>query len=208
MKNSKYILIALVLVCFSFFNMNNIIAANLPSSSSEKIKNNVENSTKYMLKKSGKAASTKSVVNVAQVNNAEKPKTYFYIPVKSLDLVNNPNAYLHKRVRLSAKFDKFSSLGLDYKPAFRSSDKYITFLIRRDDCSNDVPLSELKNIMKREIAEKYIDLETDDVIEYSGLVFSNALGDVWLDVENFRIVSSKQKKDTASAAENSSEKAK
>ena len=47
--------------------------------------------------------------------------------------------------------------------------------------------------MKREMAEKYIDLETDDVIEYSGLVFSNAIGDAWLDVEEFKIISSKAK---------------
>ena len=118
---------------------------------------------------------------------------YTYSPAKALDIVNNPNAYLNKRVTIKAKFDKFSSLGLDYKPALRSSEKYITFLIRRDDAQNDIPLSELKNFMKREMAEKYIDLETDDVIEYSGLVFSNALGDAWLDVEEFKIISSKAK---------------
>lgn len=118
---------------------------------------------------------------------------YTYSPAKALDIVNNPNAYLNKRVTIKAKFDKFSSLGLDYKPALRSSEKYITFLIRRDDAQNDIPLSELKNFMKREMAEKYIDLETDDVIEYSGLVFSNALGDAWLEVEDFSIISSKAK---------------
>ena len=117
-------------------------------------------------------------------------------PVKPLALVNNPNAYLNKKVKITATFDKFSSLGLDYKPALRSSEKYITFLIRRDDAQNDIPLSELKNFMKREMAEKFIDLETDDVIEYTGFVFSNALGDVWLDVESFKIVSSKSKQKT------------
>ena len=50
--------------------------------------------------------------------------------------------------------------------------------------------------MKRELAEKYIDLETDDVVEYSGLVFSTALGDAWLEVEDFKIISSKAKKQT------------
>ncbi len=123
----------------------------------------------------------------------EQPVTYTYVSVKPLDLVQNPNAYLNKRVKIRAKFDKFSSLGLDYKPALKSSEKYISFLIRRDDAQNDIPLSELKNFMKREMAEKYIDLETDDVIEYSGLVFSNALGDAWLEVEEFKIISSKAK---------------
>ncbi|MBR1943419.1 hypothetical protein IJ843_06760 [bacterium] len=121
----------------------------------------------------------------------KEPVTYTYTAVKPLDLVKNPNAYMNKRVKITGKFDKFSSLGLDYKPAMRSSEKYIAFLIRRDDAQNDIPLSELKNFMKREMAEKYIDLETDDLIEYSGLVFSNALGDAWLDVEEFKIISSK-----------------
>ncbi len=140
-------------------------------------------------------AATSAVTKQEAVKTEVKQETvsYTYTPVKALDLVKNPNAYLNKRVKITAKFDKFSSLGLDYKPALRSSEKYIAFLIRRDDAQNDIPLSELKNFMKREMAEKHIDLETDDVIEYSGLVFSNALGDVWLDVEEFKIISSKAK---------------
>lgn len=129
----------------------------------------------------------------AVTTTTTKPTNYNYITVNSLDLVKNPNLYLNKRVKIVAKFDKFSTLGLDYKPAMRSSEKYITFLIRRDDAKNDIPLSELKNFMQREKAEKFIDLESDDLIEYSGLVFSNALGDVWLDVEDFKILNSKSK---------------
>lgn len=141
------------------------------------------------------SAPDKKAVTTNSKNSAQlaKPVTYTYTPVKALNLVQNPSAYLNKRVKITAKFDKFSSLGLDYKPAMRSSEKFITFLIRRDDAQNDIPLSELKNFMKRETAEKFIDLETDDVVEYSGLVFSNALGDVWLEVENFKIISSKSK---------------
>lgn len=128
-----------------------------------------------------------------QMSDEKTEVKYVYTPAKALDIVANPNAYLNKRVKITAKFDKFSSLGLDYKPALRSSEKYIAFLIRRDDATNNIPLSELKNFMKREMAEKYIDLETDDVIEYSGLVFSNALGDAWLEVEEFKIITSKTK---------------
>ncbi len=137
----------------------------------------------------------KSDVKATPKTSEQKP-TYTYTPVNALTLVKNPNVFLNKRVKITAKFDKFSSLGLDYKPAMKSSDKYITFLIRRDDAQNDIPLSELKNFMKRELAEKYIDLETDDVIEYSGLVFSTALGDAWLEVEDFKIISQKAKKQT------------
>lgn len=115
-------------------------------------------------------------------------------PTKSLDIIANPTKYLNKRVKIKAKFDKFSTLGLDYKPAFRSSDKYITFLIKREDVvDHTVPLSEMKNFLERSIAEKYIDLKPGDEIEYCGTVFSNALGDAWIDVEKFTVLSQKSK---------------
>lgn len=112
-----------------------------------------------------------------------------YEPANSLSIVVNPTKYLNKHVKITAKFDKFSTLGLDYKPAFRSSEKYITFLIKRDDVINHtVPLSEMKNFLKKEIAEKYIDLNAGDIIEYKGTVFSDALGDAWIDVEDFKVL--------------------
>lgn len=117
-----------------------------------------------------------------------------YTEAKPLDIVANPTKYLNKQVKINAKFDKFSTLGLDYKPAFRSSEKYISFLIKRDDVINHVvPLSEMKIFMKRDTAEKYIDLEPGDIVEFDAYVFSNALGDPWLEVENFRVLSSKSK---------------
>ena len=88
---------------------------------------------------------------------------------------------------MKAKFDKFSTLGLDYKPAFKSSDDYISFLIRRDDSAHDIPLSEMKLFLKRTEAEKFIDLKTDDEIEIKGVVFSDALGDVWIDVKQLTV---------------------
>lgn len=117
-----------------------------------------------------------------------------YPLVNSLDIVANPTKYLNKKVRIKAKFDKFSTLGLDYKPAFKSSEKYITFLIKRSDVTDHtIPLSELKNFLPRDIAEKYIDLKSGDEIEYSGVVFSNALGDAWIDVEKFSVLTQKPK---------------
>lgn len=118
----------------------------------------------------------------------------YYEPVRALDVVANPAKYLNKRIKIKAKFDKFSTLGLDYKPAFKSSEKYITFLIKRDDVINHtIPLSEMKNFLKREDAEKYIDLAAGDDIEYYGYVFSNALGDAWVEVEKFVVLTSKPK---------------
>lgn len=107
-------------------------------------------------------------------------------------MVENPEIYLNKNVKFKAKFDKFSTLGLDYKPAFRSSEKYISFLIQRGNITtHNVPLSELKIFLTRTEAEKHIDLNSGDEIEVSGKVFSNALGDVWMDAENFTVISTK-----------------
>lgn len=108
--------------------------------------------------------------------------------VSPLTVVANPSNYLNKTVLMKAKFDKFSTLGLDYKPAFKSSEDYISFLIRRDDSNHDIPLSEMKLFLKRDVAEKFIDLKTDDEIEIKGKVFSNALGDAWVDVSELKIV--------------------
>ena len=117
-----------------------------------------------------------------------------YLSVNPLDMVNNPSFYLNKNVKIKARFDKFSTLGLDYKPAMKSSEDYISFLIQRPDVlDHNVPLSELKIFIKRTEAEKHIDLDAGDIVEFSGKVFSNALGDVWMDVEQFNVLSKKNK---------------
>ncbi len=117
-----------------------------------------------------------------------------YTRANSLDIVARPNFYLNKYVAVRGKFDKFSTLGLDYKPAYRSSEDYISFLIQRDDMrNNNVPLSEMKIFIKRKEAEKYIDLNAGDEVEFSGKVFSTALGDVWFDVDKFQVISAKPK---------------
>ena len=106
----------------------------------------------------------------------------------ALSIVNSPKSYLGKTVTINAKFDKFSTLGLDYKPALKSSEEYISFLIKRDDTNYDIPLSEMKLFLKREEAEKHIDLKVNDEIQITGTVFSDALGDAWIDVSNLTLV--------------------
>lgn len=177
-KVNIIVVFAMLVFCLGGLTSSDLMAATAPAKN-----------VKSVAPVKSTASQSKTQTPIAKT----EPLTYTYTPVKALDLVKNPTAYLNKRVKITAKFDKFSSLGLDYKPAMRSSEKYIAFLIRRDDAKNDIPLSELKNFMKRETAEKFIDLETDDVVEYSGLVFSNALGDAWLEVEDFKIISSKAK---------------
>ena len=107
---------------------------------------------------------------------------------KPLDIVANPKIYLNQNIKMRAKFDKFSTLGLDYKSAFKSSEEYISFLIKRDDTAYDIPLSEMKLFLKRDEAEKFIELKTDDIIEIQGIVFSDALGDPWIDVTKLTII--------------------
>ncbi|MCQ2744139.1 MAG: hypothetical protein MJ230_05015 [bacterium] len=115
--------------------------------------------------------------------------------IAPLNVVNSPKTYLNKKITMNAKFDKFSTLGLDYKPAFKSSDDYISFLIKRDDTNFDIPLSEMKLFLKRETAEKFIDLKTNDELLIVGTVFSDALGDAWIDVESITVTKKAPEKD-------------
>ncbi len=119
-----------------------------------------------------------------------------YVNVNALELVANPSRYLNRNIRIRAKFDKFSTLGLDYPPVNRPHEKYISFLIQRPDITNhNIPLSELKIFLKKEVAEKNIDLDAGDEIEFTGRVFSTALGDPWMDVTDFRVVNKVKKED-------------
>ena len=129
------------------------------------------------------------------VVSAPVHSTTNYTTVNPLDVAANPYRYLNKNIRIKAKFDKFATLGLDYPPAMRSSEKYISFLIERPDVTNhNIPFSELKIFLKKEVAEKHIDLDAGDEIEFCGRVFSAALGDPWIDVDNFVVLTQKTKK--------------
>jgi len=127
----------------------------------------------------------KPVVQTAVTNNVEIQS----VQTTPLGLVENPTKYLNRKVTFNGKFDKFSTLGLDYKKAFKDSQKYIGFMLQRDDVKDhNVPLSELKLFITREYAEKFIDLNTGDKIKITGDVFSNALGDAWVDVSKIEII--------------------
>ena len=115
--------------------------------------------------------------------------------IRPLDIVKSPKTYLGQKVTMIARFDKFSTLGLDYKSAYKSSDDYISFLIKRDDTIYDIPLSEMKLFLKRDLAEKFIDLKVNDEIQIDGTVFSDALSDAWIDVESITIIKKAPKED-------------
>ena len=51
----------------------------------------------------------------------------------------------------------------------------------------------MKIFLKRAEAEKHIDLNAGDEVEFTGKVFSTALGDVWVDVDQFKVLTAKPK---------------
>lgn len=118
------------------------------------------------------------------------------VMVKPLDLVANPSQYMRKHIVMTSKFAKFSTLGLDYKRAMRSSDDYISFMFLREDAVNNIPLSELKMFLKRNVAEKLPDIDEGDTVKVTGTVFSNALGDAWVDADSITVVNKIKKENS------------
>ena len=137
-----------------------------------------------------------SVYSAPATKTPAKTQTQVSKPINttSLQIVAAPNKYLNKTVKMQATFDKFSALGLDYSKALRKSSEYIGILIQRDDVSDhNIPLSEMKLFMKKEMAEKFIDLDTGDKIEITAKVFSTALNDPWLDIEKLTVIQKAKK---------------
>ena len=160
--------ISLIVAVFIFLSSQNVLAETMPAT-----KNDVASQT---------------VLIVPQ-------QKICYEDVKAIDVVNNPSKYLGKYIRINGIFDKFSVVGLDYKPALRKADDYIAFLIRKTEISGHIiPLAEMKLFITRKDAEKYIDLESGDKIEFTGRVFATALGDPWIDVDNIKILTPKKAK--------------
>ena len=134
-------------------------------------------------------ASTQSVVKPVV-----KSQSIAYLTVSPVSVVNNPSSFLNKNITFNAEIVSFTSLGLDYKPAYRDPSKYIGVLIRRPDVIDRVvPLSEMKIFISRETAEKNIDVEAGDKVKISGKVFSTALGDPWVDATVFTVLEKNEK---------------
>lgn len=143
-------------------------------------------------------------INISSINKAKitenqtiKDETIFK-KITPLQLVNNPEKYLNKKIQMIAKFDKFSTIGLDYPPTNKDTKTYISFLVKRENVTDyNIPLSELKLIVKRSYAEKeLVKLESSNQIEIYGTVFSTALGDPWVDVEKIIILNQNNEEET------------
>lgn len=102
-----------------------------------------------------------------------------------LALLGDAEKWVDEKVSFSATFVAFSPYALDYKAAMRPSKDYIAFLVQRPDVPQHViPLSELKLIYPRKKADEVMELESGDTILVKGKVFSAALGDPWVDVDD------------------------
>lgn len=140
------------------------------------------------------AYSAATAVKTAPEAVKTAPASTIYTSVNPIDVVNNPSKYLNKNIKFDAEFETYTSLGLDYKPAYKDPAKYIGILIRRNDVKQkNIPLSEMKIFLDRETAEKHPDLDSGDKIRISGKVFSTALGDPWVDVKKFEVLTVKPK---------------
>jgi len=147
--------------------------------------------TNPALSQNGAQIKIKANKTQIKAQNEVKP-----IDTTSLAIVNNPNKFLNKKVKMQATFDRFSALGLDYNKALRPSNKYLGILIQRDDViDHNIPLSEMKLFLTKELAEKHIDLDTGDKIEIIAKEFSTALNDPWLDVESINIIKKAKKEE-------------
>ena len=61
---------------------------------------------------------------------SQQTPTQNVVATTSLNVVKNPEKYLNQTVKMQATFDKFSTLGLDYSKAMRSSKEYIGILFK------------------------------------------------------------------------------
>lgn len=127
----------------------------------------------------------KSVSAKESTKPAPEPVIENVVSCQPEDLVAKPHEYMGKNVKFLGNFFAFSNLGLDYKPAFRSSKTHLSFLILRS--KSHVPLSELKLAMaipkeKDPDTQLLATLKDGDSLEIIGKVFGAALDDPWVEV--------------------------
>ena len=144
----------------------------------------------------------------ASKTSTPEPVLENVVSVNPDELVAKPQEYLGKNVKFSASFFAFTSIALDYKPAFRSSKTHLSFLILKP--GSHIPLSELKLAMmipKEKDPENTMlaTLKDGDQLELIGKVFSTALDDPWVEIFKVKKIggSSEEKKTVATGGDGS-----
>lgn len=109
-------------------------------------------------------------------------------PTPLVDLVSEPAKYLGKKIVLEGEFYAFSTLALDYEPAMRNSKDFIGIVLARPD-HEEIPLVELKLAAPLKIfKDNSISLEHGHKVLVKGKVYAVALGEPWIDIEEFSVV--------------------
>jgi hypothetical protein len=173
-KQIKFGLLSFVLANFCF--SANQFASALPNAIVPGSGKSADKSTSDK-DKATPADAAKEKETEAEISNA--------VSVTTEQLVTKPQEYLNKDIKFTAKFACFNSLALDYKPAFRSSRNYLSFLVFKADTKT--PYSELKLAMpipKEKDPETHMlqTLKEGDLLEVYGKVFACPLDEPWLDV--------------------------
>jgi hypothetical protein len=124
------------------------------------------------------------------------------ITVTPKELVSNPKVYQKKNVQLQGVVSGFSALGLDYPKVNYSAKDYVTLVIYRQDVPEQfqIPLTELKLFLKRDVIKDIKRLGQGDTISLQGTVVSDALGDAWVEVGKLTVLKSVQKDDVTGEA--------
>lgn len=109
-------------------------------------------------------------------------------PTSLTDLVGNPAKFLGKKILIEGEFYSFSTLALDYEPAMRSSKDFIGIVLARPD-HGEIPLVELKLAAPLKIfKDNSVSVEHGNKVLVKGKVYAVALGEPWIDIEDFSVV--------------------
>jgi hypothetical protein len=140
----------------------------------------------------------KSADKATDSNNDDNKKAYdgpkgvldpSYKTVDTLELVKQSATFVDQKVSFHGTFVSFNALALDYKAAMRDSKEFLSFVILRPDVNHHkIPLSELKLVYPRERVEAIREIQSGDKLLIRGKVFSAALGDPWVDVDDIIII--------------------
>jgi hypothetical protein len=113
------------------------------------------------------------------------------------ELVSEPEKWLNKEICIDGVFSSFSALALDYPPAMRERRKYVSLTLFRSN--TQIPLGELKLAMSLDTAQHHealTKIAENDLVKIKGKVFSVALGEPWMDINQIQIVKKSDNKDS------------
>lgn len=137
----------------------------------------------------GKKAKSKTEEKATEEPKKKVINEADYEPILLGSILDKPEEFIGKKIKIKGKFSSFTTLALDYEGAMRKSKDYISLCIFRPD--SKIPLSELKLAYPVKDAKEdpiIRELEEGDVLEINGEVFSAALSEPWVDIITIKIL--------------------